>query len=265
MAEIWLNIPQAVVLEATGDLKRARGLKERDPQLLVVKTALLLPPLGRVPIEPDASDEEMRLALRRIREEIEPRSSERSYAVSLRRIHAKLLDGVTAKGRRAPNLPLEVIDPAEFVCLELDDLNAVDPRTGETIFYDLLVCARGPDSGGRRSLPAPCSSLAHIPHCARRSTPHRARRGRTCGQSARPAPCHAEAARRSRSAAVKSPARSQRGRRGCSGSVDRRSGLRSCQNRILTIYLGEVYGASRRAGPGNDINAGSPGSHKAPT
>jgi hypothetical protein len=53
-----------------------------------------------------------------------------------------LIDGVTTKGRRAPNLPLEVIDPAEFVCLELDDLNAVDPRTGETIFYHLLVCAR---------------------------------------------------------------------------------------------------------------------------
>ena len=84
----------------------------------------------------------MRLALRRIREEIEPRSSERIYAVSLRRVHAKLIDGVTAKGRRAPNLPLEFIDPAEFVYLELDDLNAVDPRTGETIFYDLLVCAR---------------------------------------------------------------------------------------------------------------------------
>ena len=77
MAEIWLNIPQAVVLEATGERKRARGLKERDHQLLVVKAALLLPPLGEVPIEPDASDEELRLALRRIREEIEPRSSER--------------------------------------------------------------------------------------------------------------------------------------------------------------------------------------------
>ena len=130
------------MLEATGDLKRARGLKERDPQLLLVKAALLLPPLGSVPIEPDASDEEVRLALRKIREKIEPRSSERSYAVSLRRVHAKLIDGVTAKGRRAPNLPLEVIDPAEFVCLELDDLNAVDPRTGEKIFYDLLVCAQ---------------------------------------------------------------------------------------------------------------------------
>ena len=39
----------------------------------------------------------------------------------------------------------------------------------------------------------------------------------------------------------------------------------SRQNRILTIDRGEVYRASRQAGPGNDINAGSPGSQKAPT
>jgi hypothetical protein len=37
---------------------------------------------------------------------------------------------------------MEIIDPAEFVCLELDSVNAVDPRTGEPVFYDLLVCAR---------------------------------------------------------------------------------------------------------------------------
>src|SRR6516162_4688993 len=52
---------------------------------------------------------------------------------------------------------------------------------------------REPDIGGRRSLPAPCGSLAHTPHCTRRSTPHRPRPGRTYGQSAAPAPCHAPA------------------------------------------------------------------------
>ena len=46
------------------------------------------------------------------------------------------------KGRRAPTLPVEIIDPAEFVCLELDGVDAVDPRTGEPVFFDLLVCAR---------------------------------------------------------------------------------------------------------------------------
>jgi hypothetical protein len=142
LAEIWLNVPQAVVLEATGDLGRASGLVERDPVLLVIKAPRLLPPLARVPIEPDASNEERQLAARRIREEIEPQQSKRCYAISLRRVHSKLRDGVTTKGRRAPNLPIEIIDPAEFVSLELDGVNAVDPRTGEPVFYDLLVCAR---------------------------------------------------------------------------------------------------------------------------
>jgi hypothetical protein len=36
-------------------------------------------------------------------------------------------------------------------------------------------------------------------------------------------------------------------------------------DRILTICRGEVYRASSQAGPGNDINAGSAGSQKAPT
>jgi hypothetical protein len=39
----------------------------------------------------------------------------------------------------------------------------------------------------------------------------------------------------------------------------------SRQYRILTIDRGEVYRASSQAGPGNDINAGSTGSQKAPT
>jgi len=116
---IWLNIPQAVVLEATGDLERANGLVERNPLLLVIRATRLLPPLATVPIEPDASNEERQLAARKIREEIEPQQSKRCNAISLRRVHSKLRGGVTTKGRRAPNLPIEIIDPAEFVCLEL--------------------------------------------------------------------------------------------------------------------------------------------------
>lgn len=142
MAEIWLNVPQAVVLEFTGDLERASGLVERNPLLLVIRATRLLPPLARVPIEPDASNEERELAVRKIREEIEPQQSKRCYAISLRRVHFKLRCGVTTKGRRAPTLPVEIIDPAEFVCLELDGVDAVDPRTGEPVFFDLLVCAR---------------------------------------------------------------------------------------------------------------------------
>ena len=163
------------MLEATGNLEWASGLVERNRQLLVIKATRLLPPLARVPIEPDASSKELQLAARKIREEIEPQQSKRSYAISLRRVHSKLRGGVTTKGRRAPNLPVEIIDPAEFVCLEIDGVNAVDPRTGKTIFYDLLVCAReligvksedssrsefssaprNPDIGGEATKPGP--------------------------------------------------------------------------------------------------------------
>ena len=142
MAEISLNIPQAVVLEATKNLERARGLKEREPQLLLLRAALLLPPLGTVPVKPDASEEDTRLALRTLKEEMDSRTSQRCYDVFSRRVHAKMGNGVTTKGRRGPNLPLKLIDPAEIACFELDGVNAVDPRTGKIIFYDLVVSAR---------------------------------------------------------------------------------------------------------------------------
>lgn len=142
MAEIWLNIPQAVVLEATKKLERARGLKERDPQLLLLKASLLLPPLGTVPVKADASEEETRLALRTLKDEMGSRTSQRCYDVYSRRVHAKMINGVTTKGRLGPKLPLQLIDPAEVACFELDGVNAVDPRTGEIICYDVVVVAR---------------------------------------------------------------------------------------------------------------------------
>lgn len=40
---------------------------------------------------------------------------------------------------------------------------------------------------------------------------------------------------------------------------------RSRESQTLTICRGEVYRGSSQAGPGNDINAGSAGSQKAPT
>ena len=81
MAELWLNIPQAVVLEATGDLERAIGLVETNPQRLIMRATLMLPPLGKVPLEADASEEEKQLALRELREKIEPQHSNRPYDV----------------------------------------------------------------------------------------------------------------------------------------------------------------------------------------
>jgi hypothetical protein len=110
--------------------------------LLLLRAALLLPPLGTAPIKPDASEEETRLALQTLKEEMDSRTSQRCYGVFLRRVHVKMINGVTTKGRRGPNLPLVVIDPAEVACFELDGVNAVDSRTGKIIFFDLVVSAR---------------------------------------------------------------------------------------------------------------------------
>src|SRR5258705_6599 len=65
LAEIWLNIPQAVVLEATGDLVQARALDASDPDLLVIKATWLLPPLGAAPVDAGASAAQPRGACRR--------------------------------------------------------------------------------------------------------------------------------------------------------------------------------------------------------
>jgi hypothetical protein len=142
LAEIWLNIPQAVVLEATGDLERARGLEGHDPHLLVIKAAHLLPPLVVVSFEAGVSKEETRHTVRKIIAEMDSQTARGCYDSALRRVHAKLISGVTTKGSRAPNLPLEVIDNAEFARLDLREIDAVDPRTGATVWHGLLISAR---------------------------------------------------------------------------------------------------------------------------
>jgi hypothetical protein len=150
LAEIWLNIPQAVVLEATGDLVRARGLEARDPHLLVIKATLLFPPIVSVSVNAGASDAEARRAFRSLIGEEDAQAARGGYERALRRVRAKLINGVTTKGSRAPHLPVEVIDPAEFARLDLRNIDAVDPRTGKTVWHDLLISARELVESGSR-------------------------------------------------------------------------------------------------------------------
>jgi hypothetical protein len=142
LAEIWLNIPQAVVLEATGDLELVRGLEGHDPHLLLIKATWLLPPIVSVSVDAGANDAEARRTLRSRMAEVDLQTARGGYEKDLRRVRDKLIDGVTAKGSRASHLPVEVIDPAEFVRLELRNLDAVDPTTGKTVWYGLLISAR---------------------------------------------------------------------------------------------------------------------------
>lgn len=142
-SDVWLNIPQAVVLEATRDLQRAQDLKENDPRLLVVKATLLLAPRVFVPVAADATDSEVRLAREQVGKMVASRTGPGgSYQSTLSRVHTRLIEGVTAKGSRAWNLPLEIVDPAEFARLELYGIDAIDLRTRGTVWYDLLLSGR---------------------------------------------------------------------------------------------------------------------------
>lgn len=141
--DVWLNIPQAVVLEATRDLQKAQALKDNDPCLLVMKATLLLAPRVFVPVAANATDGEVRLAREQVREMVASRTGPGgSYESTLSRVRSRLVDGVTAKGSRARNLPLEIVDPAEFARLELYGVDAIDPRTRGPVWYDLLMSGR---------------------------------------------------------------------------------------------------------------------------
>jgi hypothetical protein len=142
-SDVWLNIPQAVVLEATRDLQRAQGVEDNDPCLLVMKATLLVAPRVFLPVAADATDGEVRLARAQVWETVAPRTGPGgSYESILSRVRTRLVDGVTAKGSRARNLPLEIVDPAEFARLELYGIDVIDPRTRGVVWYDLLLSGR---------------------------------------------------------------------------------------------------------------------------
>ena len=109
LRDTWLNIPQAVVLESTGNLQLARDLDDDDPDRLVIKAILRLPPLISLDIDAFPNIEAARQQWRAL---VGSQVEESAYEKGLRRVHAKLLEGVTTKGSRAPNRPLQVIDPA---------------------------------------------------------------------------------------------------------------------------------------------------------
>src|ERR1700730_3911593 len=129
LRDTWLKIPQAVVLELTGDLEQAKDLKDDDPNLLLIKAIFLLPPLMSIDVDADSDDGTT--MLQKYRAAMDSRGERNVYESGLRRVHAKLVKGVTTKGSRAPNLPVEVIDTAEFARLGLCGVDAVDARTEE--------------------------------------------------------------------------------------------------------------------------------------
>ena len=66
--DVWLDVPQAVVLEATRDIDRAVGLTAETTALLLIKASSLLARRTEIPLAADADEEQRFDALRKIRE-----------------------------------------------------------------------------------------------------------------------------------------------------------------------------------------------------
>lgn len=134
----WLNLPQAVVLEATHDLKLALGLTGSDPALLVMKASQQI--VRRViPLGANADDGQRRDALRRLRDEVAAVQDANPYLEAQQRVHQRLLAGVRAKASRTPGGPSETVDPVEFTRVELRGVDAIDKRTQAVMLYDLRI------------------------------------------------------------------------------------------------------------------------------
>jgi hypothetical protein len=58
----WLNVPQAVVLEATRDIDLALGLTSETPALLIVKGNRIVGHRTVVPLEANAGEEQRHAA-----------------------------------------------------------------------------------------------------------------------------------------------------------------------------------------------------------
>src|SRR5437868_7915183 len=135
----WLNVPQAVVLEATRDIKLALDLTEDDPVLLVIKANQRIALRTVIPLEEDADDEQRRDAYRRLREERAALHGDNRYLEVQQRLHRRLLVGVRTKAGRTPGGPCESVDVVEFTRVELRGVDAIDKRTTAVMLYDLRI------------------------------------------------------------------------------------------------------------------------------
>jgi hypothetical protein len=135
----WLNVPQAVVLEATRDIKLALDLTEDDPVLLVIKANQRIALRTVIPLEEGANNEQRRDAFRRMRDERAAARDSDRYLEAQQRVHRRLLAGVRTKASRTPGGPCESVDLVEFTRVELRGVDAIGKRTEAVMLYDLRI------------------------------------------------------------------------------------------------------------------------------
>jgi hypothetical protein len=138
-AQLWFTVPQAVVLEATGDLEAVLNLTDDDPDLLVIKANKLLSAFTVISLETDADEERRREAFGKFHEAKTARNTNSRYFQALERVRERLVAGVTTTASRTPGGPREDVAPAEFTRVELWGVDAIDKRTGTVSLHDLRI------------------------------------------------------------------------------------------------------------------------------
>lgn len=137
--QVWLTLPQAVVLRTTRDLDRALEVTGKNPDLHLVKANQFLGRLASVPLHPEVTEQESRKALRRLREENFGGKHKSRYLEVQQKVAELLGSGIPVRGSRKPGGALKKISPSEFTRLELRGLHAMDRLTGKVVFYDLRI------------------------------------------------------------------------------------------------------------------------------
>jgi hypothetical protein len=142
MAEsvIWLNLPQAVVLEATRDIDCVRDLTDDDPTLLLIKASQALGYSTTYPVQQGDVEEEHRYEADKKLDEIKTAMRlENRYLLAGQRLQARLIAGVRTKASRTPAGPYESIDPVEYTRAELCGVDAVDTMTKRPVLFGLRI------------------------------------------------------------------------------------------------------------------------------
>jgi hypothetical protein len=137
----WLNVQQAVVLEATRDIELALDLTGDNPALLVIKANKLLALRTEIPLEVDADKERWVDAFRKMQEAKAATQADNRYLEAQQRVHRRLAAGVRTKASRTSGGPSESVDPVEYTRVELEGVDAIDKRTRTVMLFDVRINA----------------------------------------------------------------------------------------------------------------------------
>jgi hypothetical protein len=137
--QLWFTVPQAVVFEATGEIKLAMGLQDNDPDMLVIKANQLIASHILIPLEVDADEDRRLEAVRKFQEAKAAWRRDDRYLQAQQRVYGRLVAGVTTKARMTANGPWENVDPLELTRVELYGVHAVDKTTRTVSLHHLRV------------------------------------------------------------------------------------------------------------------------------